>query len=51
MQKLGNVNAVMQECEEKGSPASAFLPVVNCVSLASVFWHQGQSGTAGHGLV
>ncbi len=35
----------------KGSPASAFLPDVGCVRPASVFRHQGQSATAGHGLV
>jgi hypothetical protein len=33
------------------SLASAFLPVVNFVSPASVFRHQAQSSTAGHGLV
>jgi hypothetical protein len=27
------------------------LPVVKCVNLASAFRRQGQSGTAGHGLV
>ncbi len=32
-------------------PASAFLPVFNCISPASAFRHQGQSGTSGHGLV
>jgi hypothetical protein len=36
---------------EKVSPKSEFPPVVNFVSPASVFQHQGQSGTAGHGLV
>jgi hypothetical protein len=36
---------------EKISPESAFLPVLNCLSLASAFRHQGQPGTAGHGLV
>jgi hypothetical protein len=45
------VNAGILEYRKKVSPASAFLPVVNFVSPASVFWHQGQSGTAGHGLV
>jgi hypothetical protein len=45
------VNAGIPKCRKKVSPASAFLPVVNFVSLASVFRHQGQSGTAGHGLV
>jgi hypothetical protein len=29
----------------------AFLLVVNWVSPALAFWHQGQSDTAGHGLV
>jgi hypothetical protein len=33
------------------SPASAFFPVVICVNPASAFQRQGQSGTAGHGLV
>jgi hypothetical protein len=36
---------------EKVSPESEFPPVVNFVRPASVFRHQGQSGTAGHGLV
>jgi hypothetical protein len=42
---------VMPECRnaEKISSASAFSPVVNCLSPASAFRHQGQSGTAGHG--
>jgi hypothetical protein len=35
----------------KVSPASEFLPVFNCLIPASAFWHQGQSGTAGHELV
>jgi hypothetical protein len=35
---------------EKVSPASLVLPTVCCVSPASVFRHQRQSGTAGHGL-
>jgi hypothetical protein len=35
----------------KVSPAPAFLPVVNCLSPESAFRHQGQSKTAGHGLV
>ncbi len=38
----------MLECQEKVSPASAFLLVV---SPASAFRYQGQSGTDGHGLV
>jgi hypothetical protein len=41
----------MPECREKGSPASVFLTVVNFVSPASAFRHQGQSLSAGHGLV
>ncbi len=36
---------------EKVSPASTLLPVVNRASPASAFRHQGQCGTAGHGLV
>jgi hypothetical protein len=41
----------MPECREKrGSSISAFLPEVNFVNPASAFRHQGQSGTAGHGL-
>ncbi len=36
---------------EKASSATAFLPVVNRVSPASEFQHQGQSSTAGYGLV
>ncbi len=44
------VNAGMSECWRKVSPASAFLPVVSCLSPASVFRHRVQSGTAGHGL-
>ncbi len=31
----------MSEFLRKVSPASAFLPVVGCLSPASVFWHQG----------
>jgi hypothetical protein len=34
------VNAGMSECWRKVSPASAFLPVVSCLSPASVFRHQ-----------
>ncbi len=44
-------NARMPEYWEKVSPASAFLLVVNCVNPAMAFRSQGQSGTAGHGLV
>jgi hypothetical protein len=33
------------------NPASAFLPVVNCVYKASAFRNQGQSGTTDEGLV
>ncbi len=35
------VNARMTECWRIVSPASAFLPVVSCLSLASAFQHQG----------
>ncbi len=39
------------ECREKVSPASAFWPVVSCISPASsAFRYQGQSGTTGCGL-
>ncbi len=44
-------NAGRPECGKKIGPASAFSPTVNFVSPASVFRHQGQSGTAGHVLV
>jgi hypothetical protein len=40
-----------QRRKERVSPASAFLRLVNCVSPASAFRHQGESGTASHGLV
>jgi hypothetical protein len=40
----------MPECRKKLILASAFLTVVNFVSPASAFRHQGQSGTAGPGL-
>jgi hypothetical protein len=36
---------------KKVSPASLVLPLVRCVSPASVFRHRPQSGTAGHGLI
>jgi hypothetical protein len=36
---------------KKVSLASAFIPVVDCVNLASALLHQGQSGSADHGLV
>jgi hypothetical protein len=39
----------MLKCRKKVNPASAFLPVVNCLSLAVAF--RNQSGTAGHVLV
>jgi len=35
-----SVNARMSECRRKASPVSAFLPVVSCLSPASLFWHQ-----------
>jgi hypothetical protein len=35
----------------KSVAQSAFFPVVFCVNPPSAFQHQGQSGTAGHGLV
>jgi hypothetical protein len=41
----------MPECWKKVSLASAFLLVVKCLSPISTFWHQGQSGTAGQGLL
>jgi hypothetical protein len=31
----------MSECQRKVNPASAFLPVVSCLSPASAFRHQG----------
>jgi hypothetical protein len=40
----------MPEYRKKVSPASLVLPLVRRVSPASVFRHQPQSGTAGHGL-
>jgi hypothetical protein len=45
--------AVISKCQNAGilDLASAFLRLVNCVSPASAFCHQGQSGTAGHVLV
>ncbi len=45
------VNSKITECQKKVSRASAFLPLFHFVSQSSAFWHQGQSGTAGHGLV
>ncbi len=44
----------MPECWNAGvtvSPATAFSALVNFLSPASAFRHQGQSGTADHGLV
>ncbi len=41
----------MPECRQKVTLASAFWPAVSCVSSPSAFWDQGQSGTAGVGLV
>ncbi len=41
----------MPECPKKVCPASAFLPIFRSLSPASTIRHQGQSGTAGHGLV
>ncbi len=34
-------NAKMLERRKKNIPASAFLPVVHCLSPALAFWHQG----------
>jgi hypothetical protein len=45
------LNSRMLEWQKKVSLALAFLLTVNFVSLALVFRHQGQSGTAGHGIV
>ncbi len=45
------VNAGIPECQKKVSPSSAFFSEVNIFSPASVFRRQGQSGTAGYGLV
>jgi hypothetical protein len=39
---LRRPNAGKTEFPDKVSPAWAFLPVVNCVSPASAFRHQGQ---------
>jgi hypothetical protein len=41
----------MPECRNKVSLASIFLQVVNILSPASAFRHQGQPGAAGHELV
>ncbi len=41
----------MPECREKVNSASAFSPVVSCVSPASAFRYRGQSGIVCHGLV
>ncbi len=41
---------VNAEMPGKVCPASAVLPAVNFFSPASAFRHQGQFGTAGHGL-
>ncbi len=38
----------MSEGWEKLSPESGLLPAANYLSPASAFWHQGQSGSAGH---
>jgi hypothetical protein len=45
------VNVIARMPGKKVSPASAFIPVVNCVNPASAFWHQGQSGAVDHRLV
>ncbi len=37
-------------CRGKGNSSSAFYLLVNCLNPASAFWHQRQSGAAGHGL-
>ncbi len=49
--RLLKVNAGMPDYRKKVSRASAFLPTVTCVNPASALRHQGQSGTAGHGIV
>jgi len=36
----------MPDYQKNLDPASAFRPVVSCISPASAFRHQGQSGTA-----
>jgi len=41
----------MSEWLKKVSLAEIFLLLVDCISPASAFWHQGQSGTAGRGLI
>ncbi len=41
----------VSKCRNEVSPAPAFCPVVNCVTQASTFRYQGQSGTAGHGII
>jgi hypothetical protein len=41
----------VRNVKEKGSPVSAILPIFNCLSPTLAVRHQGQSGTAGHGLV
>jgi hypothetical protein len=41
----------MPKCQKKVSPAPAFYRQSTFFSLTSAFLHQGQSGTAGHGLV
>jgi hypothetical protein len=40
-----------QNAQKKVSPASIFLPLFNCLGLATAFLHQCRSATAGHGLV
>jgi hypothetical protein len=43
MQKVQETSAVTNKCQNAGkqvSEAPAFLPVVNCVNLASAFRHQ-----------
>jgi hypothetical protein len=45
------VNVGMPNSREKLIPASAFLTTVSFFSPISAFRHQGQSGTADHGLV
>jgi hypothetical protein len=50
---MSKTHMKLPECRSAGkkvSAASAFLPLVNCLSPASAFRHQGKSGTSGQGL-
>ncbi len=51
---LDSAHAWMHGCQnadEKLSPASLVFRQFILLSPASAFWHHGQSGTAGHGLI